>query len=104
MSTEEDRLDPDAPAGGGPAAASSRPRRPYWIEPGQTQSFTAQQRIAIWGELEAGASGGGSYDGARLRLQGIEWAPRDGQIVRISQQNGQAVLDSLSRTNAGTTG
>ena len=79
-------------------------RRPYWIEPGQTQSFTAQQRIAIWGELEAGASGGGSYDGARLRLQGIEWAPRDGQIVRISQQNGQAVLDSLSRTNAGTTG
>lgn len=79
-------------------------RRPYWIEPGQTQSFTAQQRIAIWGELGAGESGGGDYDGARLRLQGIEWTPRDGQIVRINAQRGQAVLDSLSRANAGPTG
>ena len=79
-------------------------RRPYWIEPGQTESFTAQQRIAVWGELGQGESGGGDYDGARLRLQGIEWTPRDGQIVRINAQRGQAVLDSLSRVNAGPTG
>jgi hypothetical protein len=79
-------------------------RRPYWVEPGQTESFTAQQRIAVWGELDAGASGGGDYDGARLRLQGIEWAPQDGQVVRINAQRGQAVLDSLSRVTAGTTG
>lgn len=79
-------------------------RRPYWVEPGATESFTAQEEVTVWGELGQGESGGGNYDGARLQLQGIEWAPRDGQIVRINQQNGQAVLDSLSRVNAGPTG
>lgn len=80
-------------------------RRPYWIEPGQSESFTAQQRVSVWGELEAGASGGGNYDGATLRVQGLEWTPPDGRVVRINQQTGQALLDSLNRaSNAAPTG
>lgn len=74
-------------------------RRPHWVEPGQSTSFTAQQRIAVWGELEQGATGGGQYDGAVLRLQGIEWTPPDGQVVRINAARGQAILDSLARAN-----
>ncbi|MEM1043454.1 MAG: helix-turn-helix transcriptional regulator [Bacteroidota bacterium] len=73
-------------------------RRPHWVEPGQSTSFTAQQRIAVWGETEAGTTGGGEYDGAVLALQGLEWTPSDGQVVRISAEGGQAVLDSLART------
>ncbi len=72
-------------------------RRPHWVEPGQSTSFTAQQRITVWGEVDVGVQGGGEYDGAVLQLQGIEWTPPDGQVVRISAQRGQAVLDSLAR-------
>jgi hypothetical protein len=67
-------------------------RRPYWLEPGTDQTFTGQQRVIVSGE-----GGTGNYDGASLRLQGIQWAPREGQVFRINAQNGQAFLDSLAR-------
>lgn len=75
-------------------------RRPYWIEPGAQQTFTGRNAVAVWGELSRGESGGGQYDGARLRLQGLEWTPRDGQVVRIDAQRGQALLDSLHRAQS----
>jgi hypothetical protein len=73
-------------------------RTPYWLEPGTQQTFTAQQEVVVWGELSVDESGGGDYDGATLRLQGLDWTPPDGRIVRINQQTGQALLDSLART------
>ena len=77
------------------------PRTPYWMEPGTEQAFTGQSRITVWGELGVGESGGGRYDGARLRLQGFEWTPADGEVVRIDQARGQALLDSLHRAQQG---
>ncbi len=67
-------------------------RRPYWLNPGTDQTFTGQQRVIVSGE-----GGTGNYDGARLRLQGIEWTPREGQVFRITAERGQAFLDSLAR-------
>lgn len=72
-------------------------RTPYWLEPGTEQTFTGQEQVIIWGELGQGESGGGSYEDARLRLQGLEWAPREGVIYRIDRARGQAILDSLHR-------
>lgn len=77
------------------------PRTPYWLEPGAEQSFTGEDEITVWGEVGLDASGGGEYDGARLRLQGFEWTPADGAIVRIDEERGQALLDSLHRAQQG---
>lgn len=75
-------------------------RRPYWINPGEEQTFTGQQRVIVSGE-----GGVGNYDGARLRLQGLEWTPREGQVFRFNEQRGQALLDSLNRVvNGGAAG
>lgn len=67
-------------------------RRPYWINPGTDQTFEGNQRVIISGE-----AGEGDYDNSKLRLQGLEWTPRQGQTYRIDQQRGQALLDSLHR-------
>ena len=67
-------------------------RRPYWLNPGTEQTFEGSQQVIVWGE-----GGEGNYDNAKLRLQGLEWSPREGQIYRINQQRGQALLDSLHR-------
>ena len=74
-------------------------RTPYWLNPETQESFTAQQEVVVWGELSVGESGGGEYDGATLRLQGLEWTPSSGSVVRINQQTGQALLDSLARAS-----
>jgi len=80
-------------------------RRPYWLNPGVDTTFVGQQEVVVWGELGVDEGGGGNYDGATLRLQGLEWTPPDGRIVRINQQTGQALLDSLNRvSNAAPTG
>jgi cytoskeletal protein RodZ len=80
-------------------------RRPYWLNPGVDTTFVGQEEVVVWGELGVDETGGGDYDGATLRLQGLEWTPSDGRILRINQQTGQALLDSLSRvTNAAPTG
>lgn len=67
-------------------------RRPYWLNPGVEQTFEGSDRVIVWGE-----GGEGNYDNARLRLQGLEWAPREGVIYRIDRARGQALLDSLHR-------
>lgn len=78
-------------------------RRPYWLEEGQEQTFQSDDEVIIWGE-------GSDEDYAitsnmRLRMQGIEWDPQDGQVLRIDRQRGQALLDSLHRAQySGTAG
>lgn len=67
-------------------------RRPYWINLGAEQTFQGSQQVIVWGE-----GGEGNYDNAKLRLQGLEWTPREGQVYRIDRQRGQALLDSLHR-------
>lgn len=80
-------------------------RRPYWLNPGVDTTFVGQQEVVVWGELGVDGTGGGNYDGATLRLQGLEWTPPNGRVVRINQQTGQALLDSLNRvSNAAPTG
>ena len=75
-------------------------RRPYWLNPGTDQTFEGSNQVIIWGE-----AGEGDYDGSKLRLQGLEWSPREGTIYRIDRQRGQALLDSLHRAQfSGTAG
>lgn len=74
-------------------------RTPYWLNPDTQESFSGQEEVVVWGELGVGESGGGDYDGATLRLQGLEWTPSSGTVVRINQQTGQALLDSLARVS-----
>jgi hypothetical protein len=72
-------------------------RRPYWIEQGDEQTFSSNSEVIIWG-----TETGGQYsipDAARLRLQGYTWSP-GGSVLRINQQRGQAILDSLHRAQA----
>jgi hypothetical protein len=73
-------------------------RRPYWIEQGDSQEFTSDQAVVIWG-----TGGDGSFSipsAARLTLQGYSWTPTGGP-VRIDAQRGQALLDSLHRVQGG---
>jgi hypothetical protein len=73
-------------------------RRPYWIEQGDSQEFTSEQAVVIWG-----TGGDGSFSipsAARLTLQGYSWTPTGGP-VRIDAQRGQAILDSLHRVQGG---
>jgi hypothetical protein len=78
-------------------------RRPYWLEEGSEQTFQSDEQVTIWGE-----GTDESYaitSNMRLRLQGIEWDPQDGQVLRIDRQRGQALLDSLHRAQfSGTAG
>ena len=68
-------------------------RRPYWLEAGAEQTFESATEIVLWGG-ERGA-GYGLMDGVRFRIQGVEWTPVNG-VIRITPENGQAMLDSLS--------
>lgn len=70
-------------------------RRPYWLEAGLEQTFESEQEVTIWG-----TGSGESYgipENMRLRMQGFEWDPPEGQVLRINAQTGQALLDSLHR-------
>ncbi|NNF58719.1 MAG: hypothetical protein HKN04_10810 [Rhodothermaceae bacterium] len=64
----------------------------HWIEPGNTPTFESSEELTLWGE---GANG---LDPAEvtLRLQGFEWQPPRGQILRLTPANGQRLLDSLA--------
>lgn len=78
-------------------------RRPYWLEQGQEQTFESEEEIVLWGQ---GEDPTGLSSAVRLRLQGIEWDPADGQVLRIDRARGQALLDSLHRAQyeGGATG
>lgn len=74
-------------------------RRPYWIEQGDRQTFSSDSMVIIWG------TGTGESFGipaqARLEMQGFTWNPRDGSVLRVDRQRGQALLDSLHRAQGG---
>ena len=64
----------------------------HWVELGDSPTYESSEEITLWGE---GANG---LDPAEvtLRLQGFEWQPPRGQILRITPANGQRLLDSLA--------
>lgn len=78
-------------------------RRPYWLEQGAEQTFQSAEEVVLWGQ---GEEPGGLSSAVRLRMQGIEWDPADGQVLRIDRASGQALLDSLHRAQyeGGTAG
>ena len=78
-------------------------RRPYWLEQGAEQTFQSEEEVVLWGQ---GEDPEGLSSAVRLRMQGFEWDPPDGQVVRIDRARGQALLDSLHRAQAqgGTAG
>jgi hypothetical protein len=71
-------------------------RRPYWVEPGSELVAESPEGVILWGE------GGEGMDPAEvtLRWQGFEWQPAPGQVLRITPQNGQRLLDSLQTAGA----
>ena len=66
-------------------------RSPFWINAGESRTFTADSSLTIWGEGTAA-----TFADAALELQGIRWTPADGQALTISPATGQRLLDSLS--------
>lgn len=78
-------------------------RRPYWLEQGAEQTFESEEEVVLWGE---GEDPEGLPSSVRLRMQGLEWDPPDGQVLRIDRARGQALLDSLHRAQVqgGTSG
>ena len=73
-------------------------RRPVWIEPGETISFSSSQGIVLWGEGGLGMN----PEEVTLRFQGYEWKPPRGQVLRIDNTYGQTLLDSLHATFPGS--
>ncbi|CAN5634050.1 helix-turn-helix domain-containing protein [soil metagenome] len=73
-------------------------RRPYWLEQGESETFRSDSMIVLWGQ---GDSPTGLGANVRLRMQGIEWTPTPGQVLRIDRQRGQRILDSLHTAGGG---
>lgn len=66
-------------------------RYPVWIEPGETNSFSSNLGVVLWGEGGLGMN----PEEVTLRFQGYEWRPPQGQVLRIDSTYGQTLLDSL---------
>ncbi|HEX9950784.1 MAG TPA: helix-turn-helix domain-containing protein [Rubricoccaceae bacterium] len=66
-------------------------RAPRWIATGETETFTADSSLILWGEGTSGA-----FSDAIVELQGVRWTPPDGRPVTISRATGQRLLDSLA--------
>ena len=71
-------------------------RRPYWVEPGDELALESNEGVILWGEH----AGGLDPAEVTLRWQGFQWNPPQGQILRITPQNGQRLLDSLQTAGA----
>jgi len=70
-------------------------RLPYWIDQGATQTFEADSSLVFWGEgNEAGPAL--AFEETTLALQGLQWTPASGSVLRIDRQTGQGLLDSLA--------
>ncbi|MEL6615628.1 MAG: helix-turn-helix domain-containing protein [Bacteroidota bacterium] len=82
--------------------SDSDERFPDWIDEGTDKEYTADSSLVIWGE---GNSNDTAYDfeQATLELQGLRWRPASGSAVRITLQNGQALLDSLAAAGVSAT-
>lgn len=76
-------------------------RRPMWLEQGETQSFSSDTEVIVWGTESGGSFG--IPQNARVQLQGYTWQPT-GQVLRITPERGQALLDSLHRAQGAPTG
>jgi hypothetical protein len=68
----------------------------HWVEPGDTVTFESSEALTLWGE---GAEGMDPAE-VTLRLQGFEWRPPAGQVLRITAEGGQRLLDSLATVRA----
>src|SRR5690606_8590832 len=71
-------------------------RRPHWVEPGEELVLESNEGVILWGEGAEGMD----PDEVTLRWPGFEWRPQEGQILRITPQNGQHLLDSLQAAGA----
>ena len=74
-------------------------RRPYWVETGNTQTFTADSSLVLWGEGDDL-----NFADAVVEIQGLRFTPRPGAPLRIDRQRGQAVLDSLAQASGAVQG
>ncbi len=66
-------------------------RRPVWVEPGESVTFSSNRSVVLWGEGGLGMN----PNEVTLRFRGYEWNPPPGQILRIDSTYGQTLLDSL---------
>lgn len=67
-------------------------RRPYWMNPGDEQTFSSNEELVLWGE---GAEGMDPEE-VTIVWQGMAFDPVRGRVLTINPQNGQRLLDSLS--------
>ncbi|MEM0963428.1 MAG: helix-turn-helix transcriptional regulator [Bacteroidota bacterium] len=72
------------------ATEDAETRRPYWVEPGQSQTFEGDSLVALFGEDPSG-----DFSEAVVEIQGQRFVPQSGRVLTISAANGQALLDSL---------
>jgi hypothetical protein len=86
----------ESPLTGFRVTAAPDVRRPYWIEQGIEQTFQSPTEIILWGEQRGDGHVMPAH--ARFRMQGYTWAPAGQGPIRIDQQRGQAILDSLHRS------
>ncbi|MEM6328587.1 MAG: helix-turn-helix transcriptional regulator, partial [Bacteroidota bacterium] len=77
-------------------------RIPIWVEPGDSREFVADSVVVLWGEGTTDAPAF-NYDETTVELQGLQWRPANGRTVRITPENGQALLDSLATAGASAT-
>lgn len=66
-------------------------RRPYWIDTGSSETFTADSALVLWGEGDDLA-----FADATVEFQGQRFSPPNGSAFAITSENGQRVLDSLA--------
>lgn len=66
-------------------------RRPYWVDVGDELVLESNEGVILWG----GGREGLEPAEVTLRWQGFQWRPVEGQVLRITPQNGQRLLDSL---------
>ena len=65
-------------------------RQPYWINLGESQTFTADSALVLWGQ-DTPNPGEATYV-----FQGQRFTPADAAPLRITRETGQRILDSLA--------
>ncbi|WP_412063106.1 helix-turn-helix domain-containing protein [Rubrivirga sp. IMCC45206] len=66
-------------------------RAPYWVEVGDTQTYSGDSLLILWGEDPTS-----DFSEATVEIQGLRFTPPSGRPLRISRATGQALLDSLA--------
>ena len=65
-------------------------RRPYWVNLGDSQTFTADSALVLWGQ-DTPVPGEAEYV-----FQGQRFTPQGDAPLRITRETGQRILDSLA--------